>query len=81
VGLKAQALHLGDRRYEAFEAISEAEAPAEEFEQLACRAELHRLRGVVLKALGARTDGILLANDVANHAMLRDFGSDLVWVL
>jgi hypothetical protein len=34
-------------------AISEAEAPAEEFEQHACRAELHRLRSVVLTALGA----------------------------
>jgi len=53
VGLKAQALHLADRTYEAFEAISEAEAPAEEFEQHACRAELHRLRSVVLTALGA----------------------------
>jgi len=53
VGLKAQALHLEDRTYEALEAISEAEAPAEEFEQHACRAELHRLRSVVLTALGA----------------------------
>ena len=44
---------LADRTYEAFEVISEAEAPAEEFEQHACRAELHRLRSVVLTALGA----------------------------
>ena len=59
VGLKAQALHLADRTYEAFEAISEAEAPAEEFEQHACRAELHRLRSVVLTALGAEETQIV----------------------
>jgi hypothetical protein len=53
LGLKAEALHLADRTYEALQAISEAEALAEKFEQHAYRAELHRLRGVFLAALGA----------------------------
>jgi predicted ATPase len=50
---KAEALHLADRSSEALEAISEAEALAEKFEQLYWRAELHRLRGVFLAAIGA----------------------------
>ena len=50
---KAEALHLADRTSEALEAIGEAEALAERFEQHYYSAELHRLRGVFLAALGA----------------------------
>ena len=50
---KAEALHLADRTSEALEAINEAEALAERFEQRYCCAELHRLRGVFLATLGA----------------------------
>ena len=50
---KAEALHLADRTSEALEAINEAEALAERFEQRVYRATLHRLRGVVLASLGA----------------------------
>jgi hypothetical protein len=47
------ALYLADRTSEALEAINEAEALAERFEQGYYSAELHRLRGVFLTALGA----------------------------
>jgi serine/threonine protein kinase/tetratricopeptide (TPR) repeat protein len=50
---KAEALHLADRTFEALEAINEAEALAERFEQRTFCAELHWLRGVFLAALGA----------------------------
>ena len=50
---KAQALHLADRTSEALETINEAVALAERFEQRDCGADLHRLRGVFLAALGA----------------------------
>jgi predicted ATPase len=50
---KAEALHLADRTSEALEAISEAEALAERFEQRYWCAELHRLRGVFLATFGA----------------------------
>ena len=50
---KAEALHLADRTSEALEAINEAEALAERFENRYWSAELHRLRGVFLAALGA----------------------------
>jgi hypothetical protein len=53
LGLKAEALHLADRTSEALEAISEAEAVVEEWEERWWCAELHRLRGVFLAALGA----------------------------
>ena len=53
LSLQAEALHLADRTSEALEAISEAEALAERFEQRVSFAELHRLRGVFLAALGA----------------------------
>jgi serine/threonine protein kinase len=49
---KAEALHLADRTSEALEALSEAEALAERFEQRVSFAELHRLRGVFLTAIG-----------------------------
>jgi len=47
---KAEASHLADRAPEAFEAINEAEALAERFDQR----ELHRLRAVFLAAIGAQ---------------------------
>ena len=50
---KAEALHLADRTSEALEAINQAEALAERFENRYWCAELHRLRGVFLTALGA----------------------------
>jgi len=53
LALKAEALHLADRTSEAVEAINEAEALAERFEQRCWSAELHRLRGVFLTAIGA----------------------------
>jgi hypothetical protein len=51
--LKAEALYLADRSSEALEAMSEAEALVERSEERWCSAELHRLRGVFLAALGA----------------------------
>ena len=51
--LKAEALHLADRTSEALEAINEAEALAERFEQRVYLAGLHRLRGVFLAAIGS----------------------------
>jgi hypothetical protein len=53
LALKAASLHLADRVSEALEAISEAEALVERFEERRCCAELHRLRGVFLVAMGA----------------------------
>ena len=50
---KAEALHLADRTSEALEAIKEAEALAERFEERWWSAELHRLAGVLLAAMGA----------------------------
>jgi serine/threonine protein kinase len=53
LALKAEALHLADRTAEALEAIREAEAMAERSEERFWCAELYRLRGVFLAALGA----------------------------
>jgi predicted ATPase len=53
LALKAEALYLADRTSEALEALNEAEQLAEIFEQSFWRAELHRLRGVFLTAMGA----------------------------
>ena len=53
LALEAEALHLGDRTREALEAIGEAEALAERFENRHWSAELHRLRGVFLTAMDA----------------------------
>jgi serine/threonine protein kinase len=53
LALKAEALHLEDRTQEALEAIGEAEALAERFENRHWSAELRRLRGVFLTAMGA----------------------------
>jgi hypothetical protein len=46
-------LYLADRISEALEAINEAVAIVERFEQRFASAGLHRLRGVFLAALGA----------------------------
>jgi tetratricopeptide (TPR) repeat protein len=51
--LKAEALYLAHRISEALEAINEADALAERFEHRDDYAELHRLRGVFLTAIGA----------------------------
>ena len=53
LGMKAEALHLADRTSEALEAIKEAEALVERFEERFWCAELHRLRAVFLAAMGA----------------------------
>jgi predicted ATPase len=53
LALKAEALHLANRTSEALEAIREAEALAERFEERWWSAELHRLRGLFLVAMGA----------------------------
>src|SRR5262249_37938129 len=51
--LKAEALHLADRTSEALDVIKEAEKVAERSEGREFCAELHRLRGVFLAAMGA----------------------------
>jgi predicted ATPase len=51
--LKAEALYFADRTSEALEAIREAEALVESSEERWWSAELHRLRGVFLVAIGA----------------------------
>jgi hypothetical protein len=53
LALKAEALHLADRTSDAIEAIKEAERHAEISEERWWCAELHRLRGLFLAALGA----------------------------
>jgi len=54
LALKAEALHLAERTSEALEAINEAEALVERFENRYWSAELHRLRGVFLTAFGGQ---------------------------
>jgi hypothetical protein len=58
LALKAEALHLSNRTSEALEAIKEAEALVERSEERWWCAELHRLRGVFLAAMGAADDQI-----------------------
>jgi tetratricopeptide (TPR) repeat protein len=58
LALKAEALYLADRTSEALEAINEAEGIAQRYEQRYYTAELHRLRGVFLAALGAEESQI-----------------------
>ncbi len=53
LALKAEALYLADRTHEALAALKEAEVLAERFEVRWWCAELHRLRGVFLTAIGA----------------------------
>jgi tetratricopeptide (TPR) repeat protein len=54
LALKAEALHLADRTSEALEAIREAETLIERSEERWWCAELYRLRGVFLAAMGAQ---------------------------
>ena len=53
LALKAQAFHLANRACEALEAINEAEALVERSGARLWSAELHRLRGMFLAAIGA----------------------------
>jgi predicted ATPase len=53
LALKAEALNLANRTSEGLQAISEADALAERSEERVWCAELHRLRGVLLAAMGA----------------------------
>jgi tetratricopeptide (TPR) repeat protein len=53
LALKAEALHLADRTPEALRAVEEAEALVERIENRFWCAELHRLRGEFLTAIGA----------------------------
>src|ERR1700751_3750912 len=53
LALKAEVLHLANRTCEALEAIRDAEALVERTEGRWWSAELHRLRGVFLTAMGA----------------------------
>ena len=53
LALNAESLHFADRVSEALEAITEAEAWVERSEERWWYAELHRLRGVFLVAIGA----------------------------
>ena len=53
LSLKAEALYLADRTPEAIQTIREAEAAVERFDARFWSAELHRLRGVFLTAIGA----------------------------
>jgi len=52
LGLKAEALYFADRTSEALEAIVEAEAFAQRSEARSWCADLYRLRGVFLAAIG-----------------------------
>jgi serine/threonine protein kinase/predicted ATPase len=58
LALKAEALHVANRTSDALEATNEAEATAERFEIRFWSAELHRLRGVFLAAMGAEESQI-----------------------
>ena len=53
LALKAEALYLGHRTSDAFEAIKEAETVTQKSEDRHWSAELHRLRAVFLAAIGA----------------------------
>jgi predicted ATPase len=53
LGLKAEALYLSDRTSDALHAVREAEAAAQKADEHFWSAELHRLRGVFLTAMGA----------------------------
>jgi tetratricopeptide (TPR) repeat protein len=58
LALEAEALHLAHRASEALEAIREAEALVERREERWWSAELHRLKGVLLAAMGAEKNQI-----------------------
>jgi predicted ATPase len=53
LALKSEALHIADRTHEALETINEAKSVAEGSEEGAWCAELYRLRGFFLVAIGA----------------------------
>ena len=53
LGLKAEALYFADRTADALETINEADKIVERSEERQWSAELHRLRGVFLAAMGA----------------------------
>jgi predicted ATPase len=53
LALKAEALHLANRTAEALAAISEADSLVDEYGERNHQAELQRLRGVFLAAIGA----------------------------
>jgi predicted ATPase len=53
LALKAEALYLADRTSQALDAINEAETLVQRFEDRHWCAEMHRLRGVFLEAIGA----------------------------
>ena len=53
LGLKVEALYLASRTSEGLEAIDKAEALVERYGERWWCAELHRLRGVFLAAMGA----------------------------
>ena len=56
--LKAQALYLANRTLEALEAIKEADALIEKYEEYEMRSPLYWLRGVFLAAMGAEESQI-----------------------
>jgi hypothetical protein len=66
-------LHLADRTSEALEAITEAEALVVRTEERWWCAELHRLRGVFLAAMGAEETQI---EDSFHTLRLRRIRSD-----
>jgi hypothetical protein len=67
LALKAEALYLADRTSEALEAIKEAERLAETSGERWWCAELHRLHGVFLAAIGADETQI----DASFHEAIR----------
>jgi predicted ATPase len=54
LALKAEALHLANHTTEALKAIREAETSAEKRQERWWCAELHRLRGVFIAAIGGK---------------------------
>jgi Protein kinase domain/NACHT domain len=65
LALNAKALYLANRTADAFEAIRDAEAMAERFEERWWCAELHRLHGVFLAAMGVDEGSIEAAFSAA----------------
>jgi predicted ATPase len=61
LSLKSEALHLADRSSDALDAIKEAEALVEKSQECWWSAELNRLRGVFLAAMGAHETQIELS--------------------
>ena len=56
--LKAEALHLANRTVEALEAIKDADALIEKYEDRNMRSRLYRLKGVFLAAIGGEESQI-----------------------